>query len=180
MQKILKKTWINPKVAIRNSLIHGQGLFAKSKISKSEDAVIFGGIYTDTLGAHKAHELGKIVMQWDDDLYSYEDRGDDESYFINHSCNPNLWLVDAFTLVANRDIRSGEELTADYAMWEADEGFVSKWTCQCGSILCRRQVTGKDWRNPRLQKRYQGHFSPLINKHIQRLLITNEQTTHPH
>jgi uncharacterized protein len=109
-------------------------------------------------------------MQWDDDLYSVDDKGDDDSYFINHSCDPNIWMIDAFTLVARRDIPTNIEITADYALWEADEEYVSRWQCVCGSTLCRRWVTGKDWRIKDLQTRYSGHFSPLINKRI----LTNQ------
>ena len=57
-------------------------------------------------------------MQRDTDLFSIEDRGDDDGYFVNHSCNGNLWMTDAFTLTARRDINKDEEITADYALWE--------------------------------------------------------------
>lgn len=87
-------------------------------------------------------------------------------YYINHSCDPNIWLQDAATLVARRDIPAGEEITADYILWEADENYIAKWDCQCGSSLCRKKITGKDWRLPELQERYKGHFSPLLNKRI--------------
>lgn len=104
-------------------------------------------------------------MQWDNDLFSVEDRGDDQGYFINHSCDSNLWMQGTFTLIAKRDITPNEEITADYALWEA-WGYVSSWDCNCGSLLCRKKVTGKDWRLPEVQKRYLNHFSPLINKRI--------------
>ncbi len=120
--------------------------------------------------ADKVRGEGKLVMQWDEDLFSVENRGDDIGYYINHSCDPNLWMQDAYTLVAKRDIEEGEEITADYALWEADENYVSKWKCSCGLSFCRKRITGKDWRLPGLQKRYKGHFSPLINKRISRLI----------
>jgi hypothetical protein len=92
-------------------------------------------------------------------------------HFLNHSCDPNTWMTDEVTLVARRDIAQDEELTADYAMWEADENHVMRWACACGSPLCRGRVTGQDWRLPELQQRYRGHFSPLINQRIARLQI---------
>ncbi|MFC1790128.1 SET domain-containing protein-lysine N-methyltransferase [Patescibacteria group bacterium] len=128
--------------------------------------MVFGGNYTNGNGAEKARKQGRLVMQWDDNLYSVEDRGEDQGCFVNHSRDPSLWMIDAFTLVARKDISLGSELTADYATWEADESFVSKWQCNCGSKLCRGRVTGKDWLKPELQKRYLGHFSPLLNKRI--------------
>ena len=108
-------------------------------------------------------------MQWDDDLYSFEVRGNDDGYFINHSCEPNVWMADAYTLIAKQKIKKGEEITVDYAIWEANEKYVSKWKCKCGSSLCRGRVTGKDWQNKELQRRYKNHFSPLLNKYIKAL-----------
>jgi len=128
--------------------------------------LVWGGEFTDALGAQNAKEQGKHVMQWDADLYGIEEKGDDLDYFINHSCDSNTWMKDAYTLVARRDIEVGEEITADYALWEADPDFISKWECHCGSPICRHKVTGKDWQLPEIQERYTGHFSPLINKKI--------------
>lgn len=165
-QKQLEETWLSEKVEIRNSPTHGRGLFAVERITKNEPVLVWGGEYVNSEKAKKAENEGKLVMQWDEDLYSIEDRGDDRGYFLNHSCNPNVWMNDVYTLIAKRDIEIGEEVTADYALWEANENKVSKWKCQCGSKECRLRVTGKDWQLPVLQERYRGHFSPLINKRI--------------
>lgn len=163
-----KQDWKSEKVDIRNSPIEGKGLFSNSDIEEGEKLIIWGGDYVNKEEAEKYRKAGKLVMQWDDNLYSYEDRGDDDGYFINHSCDPNMWMIDAYTLVAKRPIKAGEELTADYIFWEDDEDYVSKWECNCRSLNCRKRITGKDWQNPELQKLYKGHFSPLLNKRIQR------------
>ncbi len=112
---------------------------------------------------------GKLVMQFDEGVFSVEDRGVSDSYFVNHSCEPNLWMKDAFTLQERRDIETGEELTADCAMWETNEDYVSKWICNCGSINCRHKITGKDYLLPELRKKYDDHFIPFINKKIKTL-----------
>lgn len=135
-------------------------------IREGERVAVFGGVYTNAAGAERALAKRKIVMQWDEDLFSVESRGDDPTYFINHSCLPNLWMVDAFTLVARGQIAAGEELVADYVLWEADERFVARWSCRCGASICRKTVTGADWRLPEIRQRYAGHFSPLLNKRI--------------
>jgi hypothetical protein len=90
-------------------------------------------------------------------------------HFLNHSCDPNLWMADEVTLVTRRPVEAGEELTADYALWEMDEDWISQWRCQCGSVQCRGTITGKDWRSQELQTKYQGHFLPLINERIRML-----------
>lgn len=166
---IVTASWITPKVMIVPSDISGKGLFAIAVIKKNEKVVVWKGNYFNKKEADKVKREGKLVMQWDEDLFSVEDRGDDIAYFINHSCDPNLWMQDAYILVARRDIKKGEEITADYALWEADQNYVSKWQCVCGSSLCRKRITGRDWCLPELQKRYKGHFSPLINKRIERI-----------
>lgn len=141
-------------------------MFAVSKIAKDESVLVWGGEYVGRERADEAREEGKLVMQWDENLYSIEGRGEDQGYFLNHSCDPNVWMDGPYTLVARRDIEVGEEVTADYTLWEADEDKVSKWECHCGSETCRKRVTGKDWQRTDLQKIYQGHFSPLLNKRI--------------
>lgn len=172
--KIPSQTWVSPKIEIKKSPLDGKGMFAIKPIKSGEKVLVWGGRwgvdYVDKVNATKAEKEGKLVMQWDENLFSVEEKGDDDTYYINHSCDPNVWMQDTFTLVARTDIKEGEELTADYSLWEADKDFVSKWKCNCGSKLCRGRVTGKDWRIPELQKRYKGHFSPFINKRIKRLL----------
>ena len=163
-----KRTQLNPKIQVRESPISGKGMFAISDIAKGETIVVWGDCYTDSEGAEAARREGKGVMQWDDDVFSYEcDDVNTDPFSINHSCDPNTWMSDAFTLVARRDIRAAEEITVDYALWEYGDGGGS-WVCGCGSPLCRGEVTGEDWRDPVLQRRYALHFSPLVNKMIER------------
>jgi len=88
-------------------------------------------------------------MQWNDDLFSAENRGDDDGYFINHSSDSNLWMGDAYIL----PIKAGKEITADYALWESDESYVSKWECRCSLASCRKNMTGKDWKLKDVQEK---------------------------
>lgn len=163
---LVDEDWINPNAEIRKSYIGGKGLYAKTPMKKGELVVVWGGTYVNKENADKAEQRGKLVMQWDTDLFSVENKGEGSGYYVNHSCSPNLWMYGPYSLVTTRDINIGEELTADYAIWEADENYVSKWTCNCNSEKCRGKITGKDWRLTELQQRYKNHFSPLINKRI--------------
>ena len=131
-------------------------MFAISPLSAEETVVIWGGTFVGTEEAESARTQGKLVMQIDDDLYSIEERDEDPTYFMNHSCDPNVWMADAVTLVARRGILLGQELTVDYALFEASEDFVLEWECVCGSTDCRNRVTGRDWRRPDLQARFSG------------------------
>ena len=102
--------------------------------------------------SERARAEGKLIMQLDDDLYSAEDPGEDETYFMNHSCEPNVWMADTVTLVTRRCISPGEELTIDYALFEAVEDFMAEWECVCGSNSCRKRVM-ETLRTPRAIRR---------------------------
>lgn len=164
------RTWLDPRVELRVSPVGGLGLFATALIAEGEPVIVWGGpSYTNAAGAREAARAGKGFMQWDSDVYSIETGDEDIAYRINHSCDPNMWMEGAFTLTARRPIQLGEELLADYALWETSEDYVSPWDCHCGSPRCRTRVTGRDWHLPEIQQRYRGHFSPLLNARIQRM-----------
>lgn len=87
---------------------------------------------------------------------------------FNHSCDANLWMDDEVTVSARRDIAAGEELTIDEALISDDPDF-AMGPCHCGTAVCRRTITGADWRLPDVQQRYEGYFSPFLNRRIERL-----------
>ena len=175
LSDVPKDSWLSPKVEVRESPLHGRGTFAKELIMKCEVVEIWGerwqGRHTveyteDKAKAEDAKQRGRAVMQWDTGLFSIEDRGADDGYFLNHSCDSSLWLKDPFTLTARRDVQPGEELTIDYALFEADGDQVVLSNCNCGAASCRLNITGRDWQLPDIQERYAKHFSPLINAKI--------------
>jgi uncharacterized protein len=84
--------------------------------------------------------------------------------FLNHSCDPNVWMADEVTLVARRAIAAAEELTTDYALFELDRQWAARWRCHCGSPRCRATVSGRDYELPELQERYGSHFHPELLK----------------
>ena len=172
-----RDSWFSPKIEIGESALHRRGTFATEPIAVGEVVELWGErtggkttvIYTSDLQAvESARHDGKVVMQWDDDLFSIEDKGADDGYFLNHSCDSSLGFRDAFTLVSRRAIAPGEEVTLDYVLFEADEAFVAEWRCTCGSARCRGTITGTDWRRGDVQARYLGYFSPLLAKRITR------------
>ncbi len=165
---IPKDNRLNPKIEIRSANVYGKGLFAKESIKVDEIVLIWGGKnnYTNNINVEKEKKAWKLVIQWDEDLFSYEERWSENEYYINHSCNSNLWMKDTFTLIAKRPIKKDEEITADYSIWECDKNYVSKWECKCGEKYCRKKITGNDYKLSEVQKRYKDHFSPFINKKI--------------
>jgi hypothetical protein len=161
-----EKSFINPKIEIKKSTISGKGMFAKEDLPKNTIVYKWGGTFVPKSELPKNQDE-YIIIQIDEDLYSIEPRNspEDDTYFINHSCNPNVWMKDNIIFVTSRNIKKGEELTTDYALF-VSEDYISKWKCHCGSIDCRKIITGKDYLIKKLQQKYKNHFSPVIQKRI--------------
>ena len=158
----------SPKTEVRESAIHGRGLFATGDISKDEIVAVKGGHIVDgkTLREEITPVLGPVEIQIDDDLFiapAIKEERELSMLYSNHSCDPNLGLHGEITFVAMREIRAGEELTHDWAMTDDDDYSVE---CNCGAANCRKVLTGKDWQRPDLQKRYAGHFSAYLSRKI--------------
>ncbi len=164
------RSWLDPRLEVRSSPIEGFGLFAAAPIRAGEVVIVWGSrpITDDELHAIEARwratgtpyscaAIGEGLSLLQDD--------DDPLRYGNHSCGPNLWLADALTEIARRNIAADEELTFDYAL-----ATVVPWQmeCRCGAPLCRGVITGDDWRRTDLQARYRGHFSPFIDARIAR------------
>ena len=158
----------SPKTEVRESKIHGRGLFAKADIARGEIVAIKGGHIVDreTLQRDITPRLGPVEIQIDDDLFIAPVNADERELsmlYSNHSCDPNIGLRGEITFVAMRDIPAGEELTHDWAMTDSDDYSVA---CNCGARNCRKTLTGKDWQRPELQEKYAGYFSAYLAKFI--------------
>ena len=156
-------SWRSPKTEVRQSPIHGKGLFANADIPKSEIVMIKGGhiVSRDFLAREVTPKLGPVEIQIGDDLFIAPITADEREgsmLYSNHSC-PNLGIRGNIIFVALRDIRAGEELTHDSCMTDDD---TYETECTCGSANCRRLLTGKDWQRPELQARYRGYFATYL------------------
>lgn len=165
------KTWIDPRVQVRQSRVSAKGLFATAPIKKDEPVVVFGGVVFSTADVEAGKAKKRSLLMVGEDLWLGErpEDPDQVDWFLNHSCDPNLWFQDEVTLIARRDIVAWEEVTLDYAMHFGDAKWTMKERCRCGSPNCRGVITGRDWMLEDLQKRYSGHFSPFLNGRIVRL-----------
>ena len=165
---MIRLSYLSPKTEVRESKIHGRGLFAIVNIAKDEVVAVKGGHIVDrkTLREKITPVLGPVEIQIDDDLFiapvTKEER-ELSMLYSNHSCDANLGMRGEITFVAMRDIRPNEELTHDWAMTDDDDYSVE---CNCGASDCRKILTGKDWQCPDLQKRYAGYFSAYLTRKI--------------
>ena len=161
---MIQLSYRSPKTEVRESKIHGRGLFAAADIAKDEIVAVKGGHIVDrkTLGEKIAPVLGPVEIQIDDDLFIApvtEEERETSMLYSNHSCDPNLGMRGEITFVAMRDICAGEELTHDWAMTDDDDYSIE---CNCGVPDCRKTLSGKDWQRPDLQRRYAGYFSAYL------------------
>jgi len=165
-------SYISSKLETRNSLKNGHGAFAREPIAVAEVLIVFGGevITEHQLRGLSATQRHRLLLQVEEGLYlatSHEGPGD----WINHSCDPNAGLSGQIAVVALRPIAVNEEVCYDYAM--SDGSPYNDFLCECGSINCRRRLSGCDWKIPELQQRYAGFFSPYLQRRITALAMSH-------
>jgi uncharacterized protein len=164
--------WLHPDVQIGPSAIAELGLLARADIPRDAIVSRLGGrlvtgrvlqqIFAGAAQRPDHPYVDTITVGEDLHLVLPDDQ---PNHYGNHSCDPNLWWADAYTLVARRTIRVGEEVTSDYGTSTGVADFAM--ACACRSPLCRGVVTGEDWRRPDLQTRYGDHWIPMLLARIQ-------------
>ena len=164
---ITRLSYLSPKTQVRESPIHGRGLFATANIAKGEVVVVKGGhIITREEVRDVNARLGPVEIQIGDDLFIApvtDEERELSMLYSNHSCDANMGMRGEITFVAMHNIRAGEELTHDWCTTDDDDYSVK---CNCRSSKCRGTLTGKDWQRPELQKRYAGYFSAYLAEKI--------------
>ena len=135
---------------VRNSPIHGRGVFATTKIRKGTVIIEYKGMRAtvddamarpDSDPADSAHTF--LFELNDDRVIDARVRGN-AARWINHSCDPNCRTFEdedgRVFIEARRKIRPGEELGYDYRLQV--EGRLTKreraqYFCRCGAGKCR-------------------------------------------
>jgi len=154
---------------VRESPIHGRGLFAREPFAAGEVVCVKGGYVFDraTLksmpGWYGSAEIQVAAGLFIGPLSEAEREG--SMIFGNHSCEPNLGVRGQIVFVAMRPVEAGEELTHDWATTDDDE---YKLECRCGAPTCRKVITGRDWHRRDLQEKYRGYFSTYLADQIAR------------
>jgi uncharacterized protein len=165
---MVRLSYLSPKTEVRESKIHGRGLFAMAEIARNEIVAVKGGHIVDgkTLREKITPVLGSVEIQIDDDLFiapMTEEERELSMLYSNHSCDPNLGVRGEITFVAMRDIHANEEVTHAWAMTDDDDYSLK---CNCGAADCRKILNGKDWQRPDLHRRYAGYFSAYLARKI--------------
>ena len=140
-------------ILVRDSPIHGKGVFAKKAIPKGTRIIEYMGkrILKEDLPSDLEKGLTTLVyvMRLDDLTAIDGERDGNDARFFNHSCMPNceVYFFDNTPYIyAMEDISEGAELFFDYKMGSSIEGTLSpreKETlhpCHCGSINCKKTL----------------------------------------
>jgi SET domain-containing protein len=157
----------SPKTIVKESPIHGKGLYAREPISKDEIVCVKGGYIFDRALLQSMPDWFRAAeISITENLFigpTEQNEREGSMIFSNHSCDPNIGVQGQIIFVALRDIRPGEELTHDWATTDDDDYEIQ---CNCGSACCRKVITGQDWRKEELQQKYAGYFSWYLQRKI--------------
>jgi len=136
---------------VRQSKIHGSGVFAARAIPTGTRVIEYVGTRISAKEADRRHPTNP-----DDPFHTFffalssgrvidgNEEGNDARW-INHACDPNCESLEGkggkrVHIIAKRDIRRGEELNYDYGL-VIDEKMTktlkSQYQCRCGSANCR-------------------------------------------
>jgi hypothetical protein len=147
----------------RNALLHKPGCGRVTKCVRCHVSFKAGEAYRcPKTNDDRLHFLAK--NEWLAAIGEDDKTPDD---YLNHSCDPNLWIGPDFSLATLRDVAAGEELTIDYALWTGDPLYVPRWSCECMATCCRRTISHTDWMRIDLIVRYRDHFMPFLNGRIE-------------
>jgi len=138
-----------PSIEVRESPLHGLGVFATRRIRKGTRIIEYLGERVSHAEADRRYEhkdaADNHTFLFIVDARTVIDAGVDgnEARFVNHACTPNCESVIEKRRVfidATRTIEPGEELTYDYQIQrESDDppDVDAIFACCCGSERCR-------------------------------------------
>ena len=141
--------------AVRNSKIHGRGVFATAPIPKGQRLIEYTGEIITWKVADKRYEddgtNGYHTFLFDIDGKKVIDAavGGNAARWINHGCAPNCQAVgdgDKVFIESIKAIKPGEELVYDYAFTFEERhtpALKARYTCRCGARNCRGTMVAK-------------------------------------
>ncbi len=170
---VAAETWTDPRIASGPTKT-GRGAIARIRIPAGEVVQVMGGTRVSTI------VMKEIIARYSETGVYYNAAQVDEDRHIhladvmevpmNHSCDPNCWMLDEVTIGTRREITPSEELTIDYSTQTVQPERLLDMYCECGAAECRTVIHGDDWKRPDLQARYRGHFMPFIDRRLDALV----------
>jgi SET domain-containing protein len=140
------------KVQVRESTVHGRGVFAARDLGEGKKIIEYQGEIIDWDEAQRRHPHDPnqpnhtFYFHLDDSTVIDGRVNGNDARWINHSCAPNCEAEQRGNRVfirALRDIDAGEELFYDYGLM-LDEPYTKalkkEFACFCGSKDCRKTM----------------------------------------
>ncbi|MDO9419153.1 MAG: SET domain-containing protein-lysine N-methyltransferase [Herminiimonas sp.] len=141
-----------PAIIVRNSPVHGRGVFATRNIPADTFLIEYEGERISDKEASKRHGLDP-ENPYHTFFFSLEsgkmiDGGVDgsDARWINHACEPNCEAREEkkrVNIYSLRDIKRGEELNYDYGLVVEDKqtkALKKAYECRCGAETCRHTM----------------------------------------
>lgn len=135
---------------VRNSPIHGRGVFAARTLRKGENIVEYRGrrismeAADDLPDSDPDNPFHTFLFELNDGRVIDAGVRGNAARWINHSCNPNCEPYEddegRVFIEAKRTIRAGEELGYDYKLnvpGRRTARLLASYACRCGASRCR-------------------------------------------
>jgi SET domain-containing protein len=146
---VAKRAASPPLIEVRDSPLHGKGVFALESLSRGTRVIEYLGERVShreadrRYGDKSANDNHTVLFVVDSRTVIDAGVNGNEARFVNHACEPNCESVieDRRVFIeAVRPIRPGEELTYDYQIQRDDDDppdVDEIFACRCGFAGCR-------------------------------------------
>jgi len=124
-------------IVVKESLVHGKGIFASEDIPEGEIILVIEGEVIDGIECERREEEeNNVYIFWNGDDCFIDTFKTEKIKYINHDCSPNCYVDEGecneLLLISQADIKAGDELTIDYGYEEIYE--------HCNCQICRNRV----------------------------------------
>ncbi|WP_322048940.1 SET domain-containing protein [Paraburkholderia sp. J67] len=141
------------RVSVRQSPVHGKGVFALCPLAAGERIFQYKGMVTTWREAARWNARRDVsghtfLFGLSDGRVIDGGRGGNGARWLNHACAANCEAVEdngRVYIEAIRDIAPGEELFIDYALEieeQVDAEAQRDYACRCGNACCRGTMLG--------------------------------------
>ena len=149
----------NEYIIVKNSKVHGKGIFARNDLPKGTRVLEYVGKKitkkeSDKIAEEQLEramgnkEEGAVYIFELDDKYDIDGNVPwNTAKYINHSCDPNCETEDdggRIWIITLKELKKGEELTYDYG-YDLDN--YEDHPCKCGSENCVGYIVAQKHRN---------------------------------
>ena len=148
------------RIEVRESGVHGRGVYAKQSIPEGTRIIEYTGQRVSWESApNDENDPHTFNFGLESGAVINPEIGGNDARWINHCCDPNCEAIeedDHVFIYAMRDIEPGQELFYDYAL-EIDEPtteeLMQEFECHCGAACCRGTMLELKSKRTRARKR---------------------------